>query len=78
MVEARSNVVASDSVDCKGFTSISRFMGEDFYAGWSKRCFVIVEVAMDLRMGGELWIDSTWSKEIEGQDCLWEQFVLKV
>ena len=65
MIEAGANIVASDGMNGKGFASISRFVGKYFDAGWSERCFVKVEMAMDLRMGRKLWINSRRSKKIK-------------
>ena len=72
MMQARTNIVAADGMNCKGFASVCGFMGKNFYSRWCKGCFVIIEVAMNLGVGRELQVDARGTQKVEGDNCLWE------
>ena len=46
-------------------------MDEDFGARGSERGAVVVERAMYLGVGGEMWVYARASQEIEGDERLW-------
>jgi hypothetical protein len=48
-----TKVLAIHSMHCPSASFVGVFMDEDFDAGWSERCFVVVEGAIELGFGRE-------------------------
>ena len=58
VMQAWADIVSSYSVNCKGFAAVSRFMRKDFDARWRQRCFVIIEISVNLRMCRQFRVDA--------------------
>jgi hypothetical protein len=53
--------------------SLSWFFVRNYFASWrSKRCFVVIHETMEVRRGGELWVQSRGSKKIQRDLRLWQ------
>jgi hypothetical protein len=49
---------------------VGHFVDQDFGAGWSERCFVVVEGTIELGFGREARVDAGGAHEIEGLGAL--------
>jgi hypothetical protein len=60
-------------------TSLAWFLVCDDFASWqSKSCFVVIHKTMKVSSGGELWMQSRGSQEIQCDLRLWQESVPQV
>jgi hypothetical protein len=53
--------------------SLSGFFVCNYFESWrSKSCFVLIHKTMEVRSGGELWMQSRVSQEIQRDFRLWQ------
>jgi hypothetical protein len=59
--------------------SLCWFFVFNYFASWrSKICFVVIHKTMEVRSGGELWMQSRGSQEIQRDFRLWQESVPQV
>ncbi len=78
VVKARANVVTAGGVDRESLSAFGAFMGVDFDAGWSKWRLVEIVRAVNLGVGGQLWVYSRRTEQIECESGLWEKLVPEI
>ena len=64
MLGCATEVPTIRSMHCPSASFVGSFMDEDFGAGWSNGCFVVVESAIELGFRREVWIDAGWAHEV--------------
>jgi hypothetical protein len=75
MMKSWANVVSVESMGGKGITKVWSLVDQHATTGWSNRCFVEFEEAVNLGISGKAGVYAGGAEQIQGEEGLRNKFV---